>query len=60
MLFQYAQVKRGETIMILGAAGNVVAYASQMAMDAGLSVVAVAPPVHPINPVRSFYSCHRL
>ncbi|MGA9586607.1 MAG: NADP-dependent oxidoreductase [Terracidiphilus sp.] len=42
MLFEYAQVKRGEAVMILGAAGNVGAYASQMALDAGLSVVAVA------------------
>ena len=42
MLFQYAQVKRGEAVMILGAAGNVGAYAVQMALDAGLSVVAVA------------------
>ena len=42
MLFEYAQVKRGEAIMILGAAGNVGAYASRMALDAGLSVVAVA------------------
>jgi len=42
MLFEYSQVNRGETVMILGAAGNVGAYASQMALDAGLSVVAVA------------------
>jgi NADPH:quinone reductase-like Zn-dependent oxidoreductase len=42
MLFEYAQVKRGEVVMILGAAGNVGAYAPQMALDAGLSVVAVA------------------
>lgn len=42
MLFEYAQVKRGETVMILGAAGNVGAYAVQMALDVGLSVVAVA------------------
>jgi NADPH:quinone reductase-like Zn-dependent oxidoreductase len=42
MLFQYARVKRGEAVMILGAAGNVGAYAVQMALDAGLSVVAVA------------------
>ena len=41
MLFEYAQVKRGEAVMILGAAGNVGAYAVQMALDAGLSVVAV-------------------
>ena len=42
MLFEYAQVKRSEAVMILGAAGNVGAYASRMALDAGLSVVAVA------------------
>jgi NADPH:quinone reductase-like Zn-dependent oxidoreductase len=42
MLFEYAQVKSGETVMILGAAGNVGAYVVQMALDAGLNVVAVA------------------
>ena len=42
MLFEYAQVKRGQVVMILGAAGNVGAYAVQMAIDAGVSVVAVA------------------
>src|SRR6201999_4084902 len=42
MLFEYAQVQRGNAVMILGAAGNVGAYAVQMALDAGLSVVAVA------------------
>lgn len=42
MLFEYAQVKKGTAVMILGAAGNVGAYAAQMALDAGLSVVAVA------------------
>jgi NADPH:quinone reductase-like Zn-dependent oxidoreductase len=42
MLFEYAQVKRGEAVMIIGAAGNVGAYGVQMALDAGLSVVAVA------------------
>jgi NADPH:quinone reductase-like Zn-dependent oxidoreductase len=41
-LFEYAQTKRGETVMILGAAGNVGAYAVQMAVDAGARVVAVA------------------
>ena len=44
MLFEYAQVKRGEAVINLGAAGNVGAYASQMALDAGLSVVAVRGP----------------
>ena len=42
MLFEYAQLKRGEAVMVLGAAGNVGAYAVQMALDAGLNVVAVA------------------
>jgi NADPH:quinone reductase-like Zn-dependent oxidoreductase len=42
MLFEYAHAKRGEAVMILGAAGNVGAYAVQMGLDAGLSVVAVA------------------
>lgn len=42
MLFEYAKVKTGDAVMILGAAGNVGAYAVQMALDAGLSVVAVA------------------
>ncbi len=42
MLFEHAQAKRGETVMILGAAGNVGAYAVQMAIDAGARVVAVA------------------
>ena len=42
MLFEYAQVSTGEAVMILGAAGNVGAYAVQMALNAGLRVVAVA------------------
>lgn len=42
MLFEYARMKSGDTVMILGAAGNVGAYAVQMALDASLSVVAVA------------------
>ena len=42
MLFQYAQAMRGQTIMIVGAAGNVGAYAVQMAVEAGIEVVAVA------------------
>jgi NADPH:quinone reductase-like Zn-dependent oxidoreductase len=42
MLFEYAQAKRGETVMIAGAAGNVGAYAVQMAVDAGVRVVAIA------------------
>ena len=42
MLFQYAQAMRGQTVMIVGAAGNVGAYAVQMAVDADLHVVAIA------------------
>jgi NADPH:quinone reductase-like Zn-dependent oxidoreductase len=42
MLFEYAQAMRGQTVMIVGAAGNVGAYAAQMAIDAGIHVVAIA------------------
>jgi NADPH:quinone reductase-like Zn-dependent oxidoreductase len=42
MLFEYAQAMRGQTVIIVGAAGNVGAYAVQMAVDAGIHVVAVA------------------
>jgi NADPH:quinone reductase-like Zn-dependent oxidoreductase len=42
MLFQYAQAMRGQTVMVVGAAGNVGAYAVQMAVDAGIHVVAIA------------------
>jgi len=42
MLFQYAQAMRGQTVMVIGAAGNVGAYAVQMAVDAGIHVVAIA------------------
>jgi NADPH:quinone reductase-like Zn-dependent oxidoreductase len=41
MLFEYAQAATGDTVMILGAAGNVGAYAVQMAVNAGMHVVAV-------------------
>jgi NADPH:quinone reductase-like Zn-dependent oxidoreductase len=40
MLFEYAQVTSGQTVLILGAAGNVGAYAVQLASQAGLHVVA--------------------
>jgi NADPH:quinone reductase-like Zn-dependent oxidoreductase len=40
MLFQYAHAMRGHTVMVVGAAGNVGAYAVQMAVDA--HVVAIA------------------
>jgi NADPH-dependent curcumin reductase CurA len=42
MLFQYAQAMRGQTVTVVGAAGNVGAYAVQMALDAGIHVVAIA------------------
>jgi NADPH:quinone reductase-like Zn-dependent oxidoreductase len=42
MLFQYGEATRGQTVMVVGAAGNVGAYAVQMAVDAGIHVVAVA------------------
>ena len=42
MLFQYAEAMRGQTVMVVGAAGNVGAYAVQMAVDAGIHVVAIA------------------
>jgi NADPH:quinone reductase-like Zn-dependent oxidoreductase len=41
MLFEYARPEPGHTIMILGAAGNVGAYAVQFAASAGFHVVAV-------------------
>ncbi|MGE5324548.1 MAG: NADP-dependent oxidoreductase [Actinomycetota bacterium] len=42
MLFDYAQAAAGQTVLIHGAAGNVGAYAVQMASHAGLHVVATA------------------
>lgn len=42
MLFEYGHAQRGQTVMILGAAGNVGAYAVQLAARAGLHVIAVA------------------
>jgi NADPH:quinone reductase-like Zn-dependent oxidoreductase len=44
MLFQYAQMTRGQTVMVIGAAGNVGAYSVQLAADAGIEVVAIAHP----------------
>jgi D-arabinose 1-dehydrogenase-like Zn-dependent alcohol dehydrogenase len=41
MLFDYAHAERDQTLMILGAAGNVGAYAVQFAAKAGLHVIAV-------------------
>jgi NADPH:quinone reductase-like Zn-dependent oxidoreductase len=42
MLFEYAQVTAGQTVLILGGAGNVGAYAVQLASLTGLHVVASA------------------
>jgi len=42
MLFDYARVAAGQTVLIHGAAGNVGAYAVQLAKQAGLHVVATA------------------
>ena len=41
MLFQYAHATRGQTVMVIGAAGNVGAFAVQMAVNAGILVVAI-------------------
>src|SRR4029434_9350917 len=42
VLFEYAHVTAGQTVLVHGAAGNVGAYAVQMAKQAGLHVVASA------------------
>jgi NADPH:quinone reductase-like Zn-dependent oxidoreductase len=42
MLFDYAQAKAGQTVLIHGGAGNVGAYAVQLASQAGLQVFATA------------------
>ena len=42
MLFEYAHVTAGQTVLIHGAAGNVGAYAVQLAKQGGLHVVATA------------------
>jgi len=42
MLFDYGQVTAGQTVLIHGAAGNVGAYAVQLAKQAGLHVIATA------------------
>jgi NADPH:quinone reductase-like Zn-dependent oxidoreductase len=42
MLFEYAHVISGQSVLIQGAAGSVGAYAVQMARDAGLEIFATA------------------
>jgi NADPH:quinone reductase-like Zn-dependent oxidoreductase len=42
MLFDYAHVDVGQTVLIHGAAGNVGAYAVQLASQAGLHIIATA------------------
>jgi len=42
MLFEYARIKAGHTVLINGGAGNVGGYAVQMARDAGANVIATA------------------
>jgi NADPH:quinone reductase-like Zn-dependent oxidoreductase len=42
MLFDYAKAQRGQSVLILGAAGNVGSYAVQLAAQAGLKVFGTA------------------
>lgn len=46
MLFEYARAAAGQTVVIHGAAGNVGAYAVQLAKQAGVYVVATSSPTH--------------
>src|SRR5579862_4027110 len=52
MLFDYAQTKAGQAVLIHGAAGNVGAYAVQLAKQAELQVFATAGPAD-VDYVRS-------
>jgi NADPH:quinone reductase-like Zn-dependent oxidoreductase len=44
MLFEYAHAVAGQTVLILGGAGNVGAYAVQLAKHAGIHMMATAGP----------------
>ena len=44
MLFEYAKVVAGQSVLILGAGGNVGAYAVQLAASTGLDIVAIVGP----------------
>jgi NADPH:quinone reductase-like Zn-dependent oxidoreductase len=55
MLFDYGNAKSNQTVMILGAAGNVGAYAVQLAARAGAHVIAVVGS-HDMDYVRSLGS----
>lgn len=44
MLFEYAKVVAGQSVLILGAGGNVGAYAIQLAASTGLDIVAIVGP----------------
>lgn len=44
MLFEYAKVVAGQSVLILGAGGNVGAYAVQLAAGTGLDIVAIVGP----------------
>jgi NADPH:quinone reductase-like Zn-dependent oxidoreductase len=52
MLFDYAKATPGQRVLIQGAAGNVGAYAVQLAKQAGLRVIATAA-THDVEYVRS-------
>jgi NADPH:quinone reductase-like Zn-dependent oxidoreductase len=52
MLFEYAQVRAGQIVLIQGAAGNVGGYAVQLAKQAGVHVIATSGSDH-LDYVRS-------